>query len=347
MVVNLFLSTHVWTLPLNAFGVRQHVAALYEEVFRGCDVRVYPKRPTGRLLVDVLRHLPALLAGEVNVLAPDYPVVAGALASWVRRNPGFIVHTWKVPGVSDERLSARVYDYLLRRVIDRARAVVVVSMTQKRQLEALRVPCPVVFAPVPVDCLFWHADPVGMDHVLTHFGLSKRGYVLTAGGIDRDEVYAAKLASVLGITYVRASWNADSAERARLQLARENLESHSRILINPSDVELRALYAGAWLVCLPTLTRTNPAGLTSLVAAMACGAPVAVPETIAEGYVEDGTNGLLLRGAPAEFAARLLSEKDKLTLIRQMARKFAETRLNNLVVAQRVRAQFQSERVWG
>jgi len=334
-------------LPLNAFGVRQHVAALYEEVFRGCDVRVYPKRPTGRLLVDVLRHLPALLAGEVNVLAPDYPVVAGALASWVRRNPGFIVHTWKVPGVSDERLSARIHDYLLRRVIGCARAVVVVSMAQKRQLEAIGVTCPVVFAPVSVDCRFWHADPVSMDDVLVHFGLAKRGYVLTAGGIDRDEIYAAKLASLLGLSYVRASWDVDSAERARLQLARENLEGHSRILINPSDVELRALYAGAWLVCLPTLTRTNPAGVTSLVAAMACGAAVAVPETIAEGYVEDGTNGLVLRGAPAQFAERLLSEKNNLASIRQMARKFAETRLNNLTVAQQVRAQFQSQSVWG
>jgi len=347
VVVNLFLSTHVWTLPLNAFGVRQHVAALYEEVFRGCDVRVYPKRPTGHLLVEVLRHLPVLLAGEINVLAPDYPVVAGALASWLRRNPGFIVHTWKVPGVSDRRLSARIHDYLLRRVIDRARAVVVVSMTQKRQLETMRVTCPVAFAPVSVDCLFWRADPVDMDDVLKHFGLAKRGYVLTAGGIDRDEIYAAKVASVLGLTYVRASWNADSAERARLQLTRESLEGHSRILVNPSDVELRALYAGAWLVCLPTLTRTNPAGLTSLVAAMACGAAVAVPETIAEGYVEDGTNGLVLRGTPDEFAARLLSERDELSSIREMARKFAETRLNNLTVAQQVRAQFLAERVWG
>jgi len=345
MVVNLFLSRHVWTLPLNAFGVRQHVAALYEEVFRGCDVRVYPKRPTGRLLVDVLRHLPALLAGELNVLAPDYPVVAGALASWVRRNPGFIVHTWKVPGVSDERLSARVHDYLLRRVIDRARAVVVVSMTQKRQLEAMGVSCPVVFAPVSVDSLFWCADLVD-NKVLKHFGLVERGYVLTAGGPDRDEIYAARVAGILGTLYLRVTYDAHSAERARLQLARENLEGHSRILINPSDVELRALYAGAWIVCLPTLTKTNPAGLTSLVVAMACGAAVAIPETIAEGYVEDGTNGLLLRGTPDEFAARLLSERDKLPSIRRMARQFAETRLNNPTVAQEVRAQLQSKRVW-
>lgn len=348
MAVNLFLSTHTWTLPLNAFGVRQHVAALYEEVFRGCDVCVYPKGSTGNLLADVLRHLPALLGGEVNVLAPDYPVVVGALASWVRRNPGLIVHTWKVPGVSDERLSARAYDFMLRRVIDRARAVVVVSMTQKRQLEALGVSCPVVFVPVSVDSQFWHADPVGMDDVLAHFGMKKRGYVLTVGGHDRDETYAAQVARMMGLPYVRATYNIHTAEAARLQLASENLESHTHILIKPSDVELRALYAGAWLVCLPTQTRTNPAGLTSLVEAMACGAVVAIPETIAEGYVEDGTNGLVLRGTPDEFAARLLSKRDDyFTSIRQEARKVAETQLNNLTVAQQVRAQFQADRVWG
>ena len=346
MVVNLFLSTHVWTSPLNAFGVRQHVAALYEEVFRDCDMHVYPKRPTGNLLFDVLRHLPALLAGEINILAPDYPVVAGSLASWVRRNPGLIVHTWKVPGVSDERLSARAYDILLRRVIDRARAVVVVSMTQKRQLEALGVSCPVVFAPVSVNSQFWHTDPVGMDGVLTHFGLEKRSYVLTVGGSDRDEIYSAEVARMLGLRYVRATYNAYYAGRARSLLARENLESHSSILINPSDIELRALYAGAWLVCLPTLTRTNPAGLTSLVEGMACGAAVAIPETIAERYVDDGANGLVLSGTPDEFIAKLNAHRNDFPLIRQRARMFAETELNNLTVAQQVKNQFQSAHVW-
>jgi hypothetical protein len=345
MAVNLFLSTHTWTLPLNAFGVRQHVAELYKEVFRGRDLNVYPKAPVGNLLADVLRHFPFLLAGEVNVLSPDYPVVTGALASWFVRNPGLIVHTWKVPGFSDERLSARVYDFLLRRVIDRARAVVVVSMTQKRQLEALGVSCPVVFAPVSVDSMFWHAEPVDLDNVLIHFGLEKRGYIMTVGGTDRDEVYAAKTSRILGLPYVRVTYDNRTAESARLQLARVSLESHSRILTNLSDVEMRALFAGSWLVCLPTLTRTNPAGLTSLVVAMACGAAVAIPESIAEGYVEDGTNGLVLSAVADDFAKRLLSENDDLQLIRKRARKFAVTKLNNLTVAQQVRAQFKSARV--
>lgn len=345
MVVNLFLSSHVWTAPLNVFGVRQHVAALYEEVFRGSELRVYPRNQKGGLLVNGLRHLPALLSGEISVLTQGYPVITGALASWIARNPRLIVHTWKVPGLSDARISARAYDLLLRRVINRARAVVVVSKVQKRQLEALGVSCPVVFAPVSVDSAFWREDPEDLDNVLLHFGLAKHGYVLTAGGPDRDEVYAAKLASLLGMPYVRTTYDIHTAELARLQLARENLESHTRILVRPSDVELRALYAGAGLVCLPTLTRTNPAGLTSLVEGMACGAAVAIPETIAEGYVEDGENGLVLRWSPDEFAARMLSLHDKLPIIRQKARQFAESELNNVTVARQVKAQFQAERV--
>lgn len=346
MAVNLFLSAHTWALPLNTFGVSQHVSALYREVFRGCDVRVYPKGKTGNLLIDVLRHLPPFLVGDLNVLAPDYPVVAGALASWVRRNPGFIVHTWKVPGVSDDRLSAKIYDFLLRRVISRAQAVVVASMTQKRQLEAQGVSCPVVFAPVSVDSQFWHPDPVGMDDVLASFGLESKAYVLTVGGSDRDELYAARVAKMMGIPYVRATYGVHYADSAKALLDRENLASHCRILIKPSDVELRALYSGARLVCLPTLTRTNPAGLTSLVEGMACGAVVAIPEMIAEGYVVDGENGLVLRGAADEFVLKLNSIKDDLPLIRQRARRFAETDLNNLTVSQQVRKQFQSVCVW-
>ncbi len=225
MVVNLFLSRHTWTLPLNAFGVRQHVAALYEEVFRGCDIRIYPKGPVGGPLTAGLRYLPALRSGEINVIAPGYPVVAGALASWVRRNPGFIVHTWKVPMGADERLSARAHDFLLHRVIDRARAVVVVNMTQKRQLEAMGIACPVVFAPVSVYSQFWQPNPDGMDDVLTHFGLEISGYVLTVGGPDRDEIYAAQLARSLGLPYVRATYDIHSAKHAGLQLARNKYQS--------------------------------------------------------------------------------------------------------------------------
>ena len=344
--MNIFLTSHVWTIPLNKFGVRQHVAALYEEIVKGEDVHVYPKDASSGLLLNVVRHLPALFSGELNIITQGYPIVAGALVSFVRKDPSLIVHTWKVPGYTDARLSARIYDVMLRRAIKKAKAVVVASRPQKRQLKAMGVTCPVFFAPVTVDCQFWKPSPEGMEEILTKFGLTKAGYVLTVGGSDRDEVYAAHVAKRIGLPYVRTTYDVRLAERVKLKLVSENLESISRVLVYPSYVELRALYAGALLVCLPTITKTNPAGLTSLVEAMACGAVVAVPEPIAEGYVEDGINGFVLRGEAKEFADRLISKNSDLLLIKQIARRFAEIELNNINVAQQVRKRLLSERIW-
>ena len=127
-------------------------------------------------------------------------------------------------------------------------------MTQKRQLEEMGVSCPVVFAPVSVDSRFWYPDPEGMDDVLSKFRLKSNSYILTVGGSDRDEIYAANMAKVLGLSYVRATYSPHWAEYAKIQLEQMGLQHHSHILIRPTDVELRALYAGAYLLCLPTLT---------------------------------------------------------------------------------------------
>lgn len=347
MTVNLFLSRDVWTLPLNRFGVQQHVYALYEEVFRGTDVEIYPKGQTGALLTDGLRHVPAMLKGRLNVLCPSYPVVAGAMASLIAPGASFIVHTWKVPGQSDHRLSARIHDSLLRRVMSKARAVVVASMHQKRQLEAQGLRCPVVFAPVSVDSRFWHHNPDGLDGTLAGFGLQRNHYVLTVGGSDRDEIYAARTAQLLGLPYVRATYSPQWAAHAKAELAGANLTNHATILINPSDEELRALYAGAWLVCLPTVTRTNPAGLTSLVEGMSCGAVVAVPETIADQYVKDGSNGFLLADTPDELVSKLNLRKEDFPAIRQRARETAEGKLNNKTISKSVRQVLESVNISG
>jgi hypothetical protein len=87
------------------------------------------------------------------------------------------------------------------------------------------------------------------------------------------------------------------------------------------------------VVCLATITKTNPAGLSALVEALACGAIVAVPESIAEGYVVDGVTGLILTDSPHAFAMRLLENARSLSSLRTAARKFAEGHLNVAVVA--------------
>lgn len=324
---------------MNSDGVRQHVAALYEEVFRDFDLRIFPKSLSHGFITDVIRHFLVLPFGKFNVLSQGYPFATGALWTWLQRDLGLIVHTWKVPGLSDERLTAKINDTLLRRVISSARAVVVVSMTQKRQLESMKISCPVFFARVSVDSQFWHSDAFRSPGVLKKFGLERGAYVLTAGGPDRDEVYAAQVAKLFGLTYVRASWDNNTTKRSIQVLASNNLDAHAQILENPTDIELRSLYANSFLVCLPTLTRTNPAGLTSLVTAMACESVVAVPDSIAEGYVNDGVNGFILSDSPSDFVARLRTKVDTFDSVRRMAREFAQNHLNNFIVARELRSQ--------
>jgi len=345
MTVNLFLSSYTWAGARSPFGPLHHFRSLYEEVFRDYEVSVFPKELESNLIASGMKHVPAVLKGDINVLAQGYPIIAGALTSLLRRDPRIIVHTWKVPGITDERLTARAYDVVLRRSIGKARAVVVASMPQKRQVEALEVPCPVVFAPVTVDSSFWRPEPPNLEEALARFKLKRDGYVLTVGSTDRDETYAAVVARMLGLTYVRSSWGHRYAERAREQLAARNLDGHTRILVNPSDIELRALYAGAFLVCLPTITRTNPAGLSALVETMACGTLAAIPEPLAEGYIEDGINGLVLRGVAEQFVTRVLSLRGDFSSIRKTARLHAEKKLNHLVVGRQVRERFRTEGV--
>lgn len=336
MRVNVLLSSRAWLLPRNQYGVRQHVKALYEEAFRGCDVRFFPISSDGHILGAGLRHVPALLQGSINVLTPGYPVVSGAVALALRRELGLVVHTWKVPGHTDPRAGARLYDFLLARVVRNARAVVVVSQLQVRQFEAMGLSCPVFFSPVTADTGYW--CPVDdTSEVLSCFGLNENGYVLTVGGNDRDELYGARLARLLQLPYVRATNDPSTAQRVRKELERAYLWDGSRILASPSDEELRVLYKGAFVVCLPTITRTNPAGLTALVEAMSCGGVVAIPAEIGEGYVEDGVSGFLLDQEPGVLAGRLRVAGARMQQLRVAARETAQGTLNVVTVATQLR----------
>jgi len=333
MRVSIFYSNNYWVQPLNEHGLRQHVFALYQEIFRDYKINIYPKRRIGGTLAAGLHHTLLVWSAQVAVLCPGYPVVSGALASFFMRKRSFIVHTWKVPGFSDHHFTARLHDILLRRVIWSARAVVVASLLQKRQLERQGVDCPVLFAPVSVDSSFWQPNPPEFDKILSKFGLNRNEYVLTVGGSDRDETYAARVAKALNLRYVRSTYSPEWAKHARVALAAEHLEDNALILVNPTRTELRSLYAGAALLCLPTKTDTNPAGLSSLVEGLACGVLVAIPSSIAAGYVEDGVNGLVLDSDSTLFAARMVSMKSSWSSIREKARLFALKKLTNKVVA--------------
>jgi hypothetical protein len=337
-VVNVFLSSFIWTRPLNECGVRQHVAALYEEVFSDVERRVYPARPSRGLMRDVLDHLPALLKGELNVVCQDYPMITAGVATFLKRDPAVIVHTWKVPGSFEPRLAAKANDWMLRRTIGRARAVVVVSQLQAARVRALFPHTPVIIAPVSVDSVFWHPSPGDADQVLVRLGIKPGRFILTVGGPDRDELFAARLAALLNLTYLRVTYDSRTADAARAQLDEASL-GNCVVASGITDRELRGLYSTAFLVCLPTKTHTNPAGITSLTVGMACAAAVAVPAAIAGGYIKDGETGFVISDDVAVFSRRISLLRARIPAIGRAAREYAQQELDNGRVAAGVRMQ--------
>lgn len=91
--------------------------------------------------------------------------------------------------------------------------------------------------------------------------------------------------------------------RGRVTVIRERL----------SDVELRALYATARIVCLPLAPTENPGGISTLLEAMAMGKPIVASDhgTVRD-HLIDGRDGLVVpAGEPVAMRsaiARLLAE---------------------------------------
>ena len=171
-------------------------------------------------------------------------------------------------------MTARLIDFCLRRVIARSRLVVVISKKQERQIRVLFPNVPAFFAPITVDSQFWTPEASQPD-VLTRYNLEAHRYVLTVGGNDRREKTSLQVAAALGLDYARVTKYESIIKTVKEAEQRLSLIGKAKILQQVSDIDLISLYHYAYMVLLPTVTRTNPAGLSAIVEAMSCGSLVA------------------------------------------------------------------------
>ena len=340
-MVNLLFSSIDWTRPRNAAGVRHHVFDMYTRAFASASFRVYPTRSSGNWLTQTVYHAFRIGPSSVNVVAPGFPVLSAYLAQRVVRGAKVVVHTWKVPGYTSRRWTARAYDCVLDDLIRKAVLVVVASRKQLAQMSERYPGVPVLFAPVTVDCQFWCPDAGrGEDaHRLSTLGVDRDGFVLTVGDSDRDEALGVEIAARLARCYVRVT--KDKRQVRMLRQAEEAVRSGERakVLLDVSDEDLRALYRAAYVVSLPTLTRTNPAGLSALTEAMACGALVLAPEELCNGYIVDQVSGVTFNVWDAGKVSRKMLQitPDRLEAIRTEARRMAMVELSSERVAANLR----------
>jgi len=341
--VNILLPDLSYSSPRNKAGVRHHLYDLYTSVFHGQDTRVYPTEKVQNILYSAIRDLFRVRSGSLNVVTQGYSVLTVYAAALLWKDIRIIVHTWKVPGFSDKRITASVYDYLLDKVINKSMMVVVASKKQERQIRLLYPDVQTFFAPVTVDTKFWSPGE-DTTRLLSRYGLKENNYILTVGGNDRNEEICMKVAERLGVPYIRVTKNQPVIDHVKAVEKALNKPGITTILSNISDTDLIALYHNAFVVLLPTITRTNPAGLSSLVEALSCASVVVVENDLAEGYVIDGENGMVLTDLNVDSIVERIKDIGDVmrTNLKTKARDYAVNTLTSDLVASRLHKLLKS-----
>ena len=169
------------------------------------------------------------------------------------------------PGTAFGRLAAGVYQRVGPPVYRLARSVLVRSIAYGRSAPSLDK--------IPEER--WRVIPNGVDPGRFHpMGQSSGGYLLFVGRLvpykGLDVLLRALAKSPPGIPLLIVG---DGPLRAQLKALAERLAVDVRFLGHVADSDLPALYAGASLTLLPSVTRQECFGI-SLLESMACGTPV-------------------------------------------------------------------------
>lgn len=343
--VNILLPDISYIRPRNQSGTVHHLYDTYSQVFDNQEVRVLPIDNIQNIYLKSLVNYHKIKGNSLNVVTQGYSVLSTYAAALMKPNIEIIVHTWKVPSYSDNRVTAKINDFFLRQIIKKSILVAVASKKQERQLRDLFPYVPRCFAPVTVDSSFWNTESAKIS-ILEKYLLQQERFVLTVGGNDRREEFGMLAAQRLKVKYVRVTKNQPIVDLVRQTERKLGLSGTTLILNGINDSDLISLYRHALVVLLPTITRTNPAGLSSLVEAMSCGGIVAAPYDLAEGYIIDRQNGLWLNSYIVNEFARKVEDMNDFCRneVRANAQKFAQTVLNSEVVARHIRYVLEKSR---
>jgi len=216
------------------------------------------------------------------------------------------------------------------------------------------------YVPYAVDDIFFRPDPAARDE----------GYVFSAGGIpgrDYDTLIAALGRNAVDVRIVsggrsygrKTSGPLTGLPRAVREGGKElplpegegRGEGGIQLLSGLSSIDMRALYAGASLVCLPLKAdRRDAAGSTVLLEAMCMGKCVVVSNSpgIAR-YVKDGENAVLVPPedprSMRDAIVRLLADRSSRDSIGRCARKTIEEHLSLAKYVQRLKSVIMGQSV--
>lgn len=319
-------------------GIENHLRSLAEEqVRRGYDVTVMAASPGRRGAEQIVNGVRLVLVPRLVTLCstPICPTFPGRLR---RERPHLIhLHFPYPPGeiarlalggrtptvvtyhsdIVRQRRLLRLYEPLLRRVLERADRIVVTSPPYLRTspyLPPVTAKCSVVPLGIDVERFALNGNGDGPARGLRRrWGIPEEAFVV--GFVGRMRYYKGLdylLRAIARVPAAQLLLVGDGPLRRRLQRLARSLGIEGRVVFagDVSDRELPACYRVADLFVLPSTERAEAFG-TSLVEAMAAGLPVISTE-VASGTSwvnESGTTGLVV---PPSDAAELAAAIDRL-----------------------------------
>ncbi len=285
----------------------------------GYDVKILPKGQN--LIENILFTFKTLLSSDLIIASQGVPIIVTSIVKAIFRKKQIFVHTWKVPDVKGNNQS--VYDVFLRFLIRRSEIVIVNSKKQEKQIVKDYPKKKVLFLRYTVNSAYWNKKNESDSEFSND--ISKRNYILTAGGNDRKEKLCMKVADELGYTYLRTTNNVRQYEKLK-PLFSENKNHLLMKCLN--DREMVKIYHNAKAVLLLTDTNTNPAGLTTMLEAMSCGALVICYDELANDYLMNKVDGIVIKDEQEKLIVTIV-EKMNSTEVSRMKR-------NAIITARRI-----------
>ena len=221
-------------------------------------------------------------------------------------------------------LKHRLIRFILNKILLDAATVVCITPSQEKSFATdYKLP------PTQIRRITRGIDANFFTPLLNPDQTNDKRYILCPGEYDRDDQLLFEACRDLDIHIIRVTKEPGYAREILKLAQRMKMQSQVKVLIKVDANTLRALYRNALFVALPLNNDTHPAGLTSLLEAMACGKATIVTQGLTtDGYVQDRSDALYCqrhdKNDLKEKIMLLMNDPQQRNAIGQKARKTLE-----------------------
>jgi len=167
---------------------------------------------------------------------------------------------WGLPRQSSSALIARLKKWRLQSILKRSRVVLANDTQTLQELKKLGLADAKIF-PYIVDANFFRFSAP----------TQRKNFLLVPGDNDRDEALIVALSAAVPYPIIRVT-----REQTVIDFYNNQPNANIEVRCQVSFSELLTLYQTAHSILLPIVSQTHAAGQTSILEALACGAPVLI-----------------------------------------------------------------------